>query len=229
VSKVFELDEYSVAKNLMPIIALIDVPFTEHVRDLSSYSRSPSPFSTRHDSGVSPELNDELIYGLPLLQHIASEIQKQNLSKLVVPVAIASYHDRRWFSSNTSKSAFSTSEEISLASDVTRVNTPGANSSDQGRLSRYLDAGAADLLTSPISKDRVTALGVLAYRAHKEATKEQSAFLSMKRGRKRSWVGVDDEKPYAYLREQMFVASLAPPRPLRLSGTSDYHFACPAC
>ena len=198
----------------MPTIALIDVPLTEHIRDLS-YSRSPSPLSTRHDSGISPELNDELIYGLPLLQHIASEIQKQNLSKLVVPVAIASSHDWRWISSKTSKSAFSTSEEVSLASDVTRVNTPGINSStDQCRVSRYLDAGAVDLLTSPISKDRVTTLGVLAYRAHKEVAKEQSAFLSMRRGRKRSWVGVDEEKPYAYLREQMFVMPLIPRQPL---------------
>jgi 3',5'-cyclic-nucleotide phosphodiesterase len=202
-SKIIELDEYSVSKNLMPTIALIDIPSTENIRDPSAYSRSPSPFSTRHDSGVSPDPNDELVYGLPLLQHIASEIQKQNLSKLVVPIALTASPDRRLLSSSTSNTAFPTSEDVSLASDITRVNMPGGMLAEQGRISRYLDAGAVDVLTSPISRDRVTGLGIHAYRAHKEVAREQSAFLAVKRGRKRSWVGVDDEKPYAYLREQM--------------------------
>lgn len=68
---------------------------------------------------------------------------------------------------------------------------------------RYLDIGAVDVLTSPLLPDRLPSLAIHAYRAHKDASKEQRAILEMKRGRKRSWVGVDDSKPYAYLREAM--------------------------
>jgi 3',5'-cyclic-nucleotide phosphodiesterase len=68
---------------------------------------------------------------------------------------------------------------------------------------RYLDVGAVDVLTSPLLQERLPSLGIHAYRAHKDASKDQRALLEMKRGRKRSWVGVDDQKPYAYLREAM--------------------------
>ena len=68
---------------------------------------------------------------------------------------------------------------------------------------RYLDNGAVDVLTSPLLHERLPSLAIHAYRAHKDASKEQRALLEMKRGRKRSWVGIDDQKPYAYLREAM--------------------------
>jgi hypothetical protein len=53
----------------------------------------------------------------------------------------------------------------------------------------------------------LTTLEVHAYRAQKEARKEQQALLEIRRGRKRSWVGVHEEKPFSYLREAM-VSSL---------------------
>jgi len=68
---------------------------------------------------------------------------------------------------------------------------------------RYLDVGAVDVLTSPLRQERLPSLGIHAYRAHKDASKDHRALLEMKRGRKRSWVGVDDQEPYAYLREAM--------------------------
>lgn len=74
---------------------------------------------------------------------------------------------------------------------------------DQRRTMRYLDTGAVDVLTSPLLHERLPSLAIHAYRAHKDASKEQRALLEMKRGRKRSWVGVDDQQPYAYLREAM--------------------------
>jgi 3',5'-cyclic-nucleotide phosphodiesterase len=55
-------------------------------------------------------------------------------------------------------------------------------------------------------------LTVHAYRIYKTAKKEQSAFLASAskfiaaaRRRKQSWVGIEDEKPYAYLREAMYL------------------------
>lgn len=74
---------------------------------------------------------------------------------------------------------------------------------DQARTIRYLNTGATDVLTSPLLPERLQSLAIHAYKAHKDASKEQRALLEMKRGRKRSWVGVDDQKPYAYLREAM--------------------------
>lgn len=68
---------------------------------------------------------------------------------------------------------------------------------------RYLDAGAVDVVTSPITNDRLQGLAVHAYRVYKEVVKEKGNFLATKRSRKLSWVGVDQERPYAYLREAM--------------------------
>lgn len=40
-----------------------------------------------------------------------------------------------------------------------------------------------------------------------QAVKDQQAILEFRRGRKRSWVGISDDRPFAYLREAM-VSSL---------------------
>lgn len=70
-------------------------------------------------------------------------------------------------------------------------------------MSKYLDVGAVDVLTSPLVGERAQALAVHAYRRFKEVSREQSSFLLEKRNRKLSWVGIDEERPYAYLREVM--------------------------
>ncbi|KAJ9643396.1 3',5'-cyclic-nucleotide phosphodiesterase [Coniosporium tulheliwenetii] len=74
---------------------------------------------------------------------------------------------------------------------------------DTVRLIRYLDAGAVDVYSSPLHKDHVHSLAVHAYRVHKEVAKEEPQFLVNRRSRKMSWVGVNEQKPYAYLREAM--------------------------
>lgn len=75
------------------------------------------------------------------------------------------------------------------------------------RMSKYLDAGAVDVLTCPLTTDRLQALAVPAYRRLKEVSRESSTFVLSKRNRKLSWVGIEEEQPYAYLREAM-VSSL---------------------
>jgi hypothetical protein len=74
---------------------------------------------------------------------------------------------------------------------------------DTVRVSRYLDAGAFDVFSSPLSKHRMHGLVIHAYRLQKEFAREEASFLTSKRNRKLSWVGVDDAKPYGYLREAM--------------------------
>ena len=147
---------------------------------------------------------EEEAYGLKLLQWIASEIQYQSLSKLVVPVAVVAIPEH-----NSNSGRGRTNSRSGLQISYTSFPPSPRKSSglviplDQNRTMRYLDIGAVDVLTSPLLPERLPSLAIHAYRAHKDASKEQRALLEMKRGRKRSWVGVDDQKPYAYLREAM--------------------------
>ncbi|KAH7126763.1 hypothetical protein B0J11DRAFT_432433 [Dendryphion nanum] len=175
----------------IPTLVLIDVPYDEEQRlkRLSREPRTPSPTSTRLIRTDTGEPDD--IYGMHLLTHISSQIQSKSLSKLVLPVVVLSGLDRDT-GSNTLPS---------LSVHGSQILT------DTVRLRRYLDAGAIDVLSNPLSRDKIHGLTIHAYRMHKEVTREEAGFLTTKRNRKLSWVGVNDAKPYAYLREAM-VSSL---------------------
>lgn len=174
-------------KDNIPTIVLIDIPYDEEQRlkRLSREPRTPSPTATRLIRADTSEPND--LYGMHLLTHISSEITTKNFPKLVLPIVILSGVDREWASNSL--------PSPSLHGSQVRTDTV--------RLARYLDAGAVDVLTSPISKDSAHGLVIHAYRMHKEVTREEASFLATKRNRKLSWVGTNDAKPYAYLREAM--------------------------
>lgn len=163
------------------------MPYDEEQRlkRLSREPRTPSPTSTRIARIDTSEPDD--IYGMHLLTHVSSEIASKNFSRLLVPVVILSGLDREWASSTLPSPSVHGSQVLT----------------DTVRLVRYLDAGAVDVLASPLSKDSVQGLLVHAYRVHKEVAREEAGFLTTKRNRKLSWVGVNDAKPYAYLREAM--------------------------
>jgi len=176
-------------KTSIPTFVIIDIPYDEEQRmkRLSREPRTPSPTSSRLNRIDMSEPDD--IYAMHLLTHISSEISSRNFSKLVVPVVMLSglTHDE--------------------PSSSGPLPSPGVQSSfslaDSVRLNRYLDAGAVDVLTSPMSRERMLGLAVHAYRLQKDFSREEANFLTTKRNRKLSWVGVDDTKPYAYLREAM--------------------------
>ncbi|KAJ4345166.1 3',5'-cyclic-nucleotide phosphodiesterase [Ascochyta clinopodiicola] len=173
-------------KSNIPTFVILDVPYDEELRlkRLSREPRTPSPTSSRI-MRVDNEPDDT--YGTHLLTHVSSEISSRNFSKLVVPVVMLTGLER--------DSASAAAPPSSL--NKTQVLT------DTVRLSKYLDSGAVDVLSSPLSKDRMHGLAVHAYRLQKEAARAEASFLTTKRNRKLSWVGVDDAKPYAYLREAM--------------------------
>ena len=201
--KASELNEH-VNAELVPTLVLVDIPLEDAIGDqVLSNGHPASPNSFHYDFNDSSSSEDRSFYGMQLLQCVASDSQHQNLSKLFIPIAVVS-NNRGALSSKTSRSSHSASGVLSLDSDGTGLapSTIGV-SPEMCHLTRYLDFGAEDVVTSPLQKERMAGLAVHAYRAHKEAAKEQKAFLAVKRGRKRSWVGVDDEKPYAYLREAM--------------------------
>lgn len=185
-------ESLSASNDSIPTLVLIDVPYDEDIksRRWSREPRTPSPTFSRaiHRSITGESAIDAAdIYGLRLLTHIASEIQFRKLSKLVIPIAVVS----------------------GLARDGAPANVPSTSLhgsqtfSDSARLTKLIDAGAVDVLTSPITKSDVQSLAMHAYRTFREVTRGENAFKLAKRNRKMSWVGVEDEKPYAYLREAM--------------------------
>ena len=129
--------------------------------------------------------------GLSLLSGVSNDIQVQDGPNLVVPVAILR----------------------AAGSDAPgEANTPDPTGELQNRnpvtlehkqIARCLDAGAVDVLTTPLDRSRIQGLVVHAYRTRRTAQKEMSRFLARRKLRKHSWVGVHDEQPYAYLREAM--------------------------
>lgn len=182
--KLNELHDASII-DLIPTLVLINIPYNDSFEEQRTV-RTPSPTSTRQvgDTLDANEAEDNF-YGLSLLQWISADIQQNNISKLVVPVAVVAIPEGmgQW----------------PLAASVGPANPP----LDQKRTMRYLDVGAIDVLTTPLIIERLPSLAIHAYRAHKDSMKDQKALMEMKRGRKRSWVGLDDQKPYAYLREAM--------------------------
>lgn len=80
-----------------------------------------------------------------------------------------------------------------------------SDSIDAQLMLQCLDAGALDVVKSPLDKAGIMGLTVHAYRIYKSAMAEQSHYMARARGRvrKQSWVGMDEEQPYSYLRESM--------------------------
>ncbi|KAK1751784.1 3',5'-cyclic-nucleotide phosphodiesterase regA [Echria macrotheca] len=180
---------------LIPTLILIDTPFQERIVDRSR-SRTPSP----HSPPDHERDNQEELYGLALLQRIISESYVRNMSKLIVPVPVITFPP-----ADTPAAVQGSSD---LREEIANANLhPGSsdNRRDANRrmLKKCLDLGATDVMASPMNGKCITNLEVHAYRARRQAARDQNALLELRRGRKRSWVGISDEKPYAYLREAM--------------------------
>lgn len=163
----------------------------------------PSPSLLRREITFSSESDES--YGLQLLSRIASDLQVEEGAKVIIPVAIV--QPKR-------KSSIDEGSEHHRVSSITRSpygsETVPATVEDRSdvidpqMMLQCLDAGALDVVKSPLDKAGIMGLTVHAYRVYKKAKKEQAGFMALaRRGRKQSWVGVEEEKPYAYLREAM--------------------------
>lgn len=147
-------------------------------------------------------------YGLQLLFHLTSDIQVQDGPKLIVPVAILRQPEPQIPGPRSGSAQLplilrpfaSSGEPATFPTEQNGVDPPIPESK---QIARCLDAGAVDVLTSPLEKNRVHGLMVHAYRVRRAAQKELSGFLADRKLRKHSWVGVHDQQPYAYLREAM--------------------------
>lgn len=189
-STLFQLQD-GLMTNITPTLVLLDTPFDDQIQD-QQRSASPTGASTSHT--VEIHTPNEDLYGLNLLQKIITEAHLRSMSKLVVPVAVIGHPE----------SAVSSSDHQMTDGVFETVQTPEATLAANRRLIRAcLDLGAVDVLISPLSSKCITTLEICAYKAHRDATKEQKALMEVAKGRKRSWVGVNEQKPFAYLREAM--------------------------
>ena len=175
-----------------PAIVLIDTPHDEQTLDLNSLSATSS--DPLDPASSSPEIHapEEDVYGLNLLQKLITESHLRSMAKLVVPVPIISYPD----------SAVSDARQTdgAVESSAVPLNSLAAH---RPLIRKCLDLGAVDVIISPLSSKCITTLEICAYKAHRDAAREQQELLEITKGRKRSWVGVSQQKPFAYLREAM--------------------------
>lgn len=187
VSKLSELSE-SAGNDCTPIFAFLDIDL--HADDASSLARRslsrgswqepPSPAQLRR--GFTFSSQNDGPSDLKLLSGLSTDIQVHELPNLVIPVAILR----------------PPSKEPTSAADQSKPFTPHPL-----HISRCLDAGAVDVVPGPVDRVRIQGLVVHAFRIRKTALKEQARFLSKRKLRKHSWVGVHNEQPYSYLREAM--------------------------
>ena len=216
--KLSELHD-QVKADCTPIIACFDVGSESRQMRHDSYFRKrpqfnpaaaidpdsplPSPNLLRREITFSAE-NDES-YGIPLLSRITSDLQVDEHVQLIIPVAVVqpkrmdSYDQAMEQSLPTSvaRAPYGPEKEPVKLEDKSDVI-------DTQVMLQCLDAGALDVVKGPLDKAGIMGLTVHAYRIYKIAKKEQAAFMAVShRGRKQSWVGVEEEKPYAYLREAM--------------------------
>ncbi|WAO88338.1 Phosphodiesterase [Fusarium falciforme] len=192
-SKLFELQEVSML-DLKPTLVLLDTPHDEPVHESRRRPVSPSPSCTSSTEDVDIHTPDEDLYGLGLLQKIITEAHLRGMSKLIVPIPVIS---------NPQIEHPSTNGQMTDGAVEPVVSPLGSLDTNRQLIRRCLDLGAVDVIVSPLSVKCITSLEICAYRAHRDAAKEQQTLLEIRQGRKRSWVGVNEEKPFAYLREAM--------------------------
>lgn len=202
----------TVKPDCTPILACFDVGSQKKHEILArsrprlahdSDSPLPSPVPLKRELTFSSETDES--YGLQLLSRIASDLQVEEGVKLIIPVAVVQPQRKDSYDHAMQHQ----SSHTEAAHETLRLETQPPNLADTSDIIdpqlmlQCLDAGALDVVKAPLNKAGIMGLTVHAYRIYKSAKAEQSHYLSKARGRKQSWVGVDDEKPYAYLREAM--------------------------
>lgn len=212
----------SISTNLQPTLVILETLVeneleNEKIRD--SHTQTLSIPRIRGRPGTLGESKG--FYGLSLLTQISDAISQANLSKLIVPIAMlptrgtespdgrgtTGSHPRQFASGGSNRASGNTGTTETVNQEMNATIEPRA-------LLHCLDAGAVDVLTSPLQHSRVKGLPVLAYRAYKDTCQERTTFLATKSLRKRSWVGFEERKPFAYLREDMYVLRSVPALPM---------------
>lgn len=202
-AKVADLNDES-AENFMPVFALIDITIKGDAESVHRRSLAQTPWQLGFSSDSQSEIRRNLtfsseseeLFGLHLLSRFSSDIQSGDEPNIIIPIAVLrSVEDEAELGGdNKSERDFKCTETLVTGSSIFF---------EERQICRCLDAGAVDVLVSPLQNARVEALLVHGYRAYRAAQKDKFKFLADQKIRKRSWVGTEDQKPYAYLREAM--------------------------
>ncbi|OJD11743.1 hypothetical protein AJ78_07541 [Emergomyces pasteurianus Ep9510] len=135
---------------------------------------------------------------LELLARFSANLKIQTEVNLAVPVAFLRFveNDDDCGNSTGSKAKDHHDQVVTegTENDLSFVNRC---------ICRCLDAGAVDVLTTPLKAPRLQGLSVRAYKIFKTARKQQWLDTAAGRPKKHSWVGATDHQPYSYLRETM--------------------------
>lgn len=212
-SKLSELND-QVKSDCTPIIACFDVgPDSKHhhfARSTKprfapgSESPLPSPSLLRRELTFSSESDES--YGLQLLSRIASDLQVEEGVQLIIPVAVLQPKRRDSYDHQIHQAEPTSVLRAPYGpeKEAAKVEIDHSDTIDPQMMLQCLDAGALDVVRSPLDKAGIMGLTVHAYRIYKKAKNEAKGFMATaRRRRKQSWVGVEEEKPYAYLREAM--------------------------
>ena len=177
---------------------------------MSSEDEMESSSGRSRESSQAPDPTN--LHSHTLLQHICTEVTNSSLSKRIVPI-VTIYHtvDYELLSGNLpNKPTSRPSSGNYSSSKIAKPNTSSPRrpvgrkaATDARRILKCVDVGAVEVLSTPLQEDRLQGLVVHAYRAHKEALRERSEYIQKKKVRKLSWLGNNDKRPYAYLREKM--------------------------
>jgi len=183
----------------LPLLVIIDVDASVDLWNQNRLSRESSLLPP--DSSIDVTIGE--LHGLQLLKHIAAENLRESPLHPMICLALVRNRD--------SATPTRSSVEVDMESpDFLRPGRPGRQNQDAldaQTLIKCLNAGAADAVPAPLSSMSLRHTLVHVYKAHLHSLKDRPERVDLKRLRKRSWVGVEDERPYAYLRESM-VASL---------------------
>lgn len=196
-------------RNPQPTLVIIEAsPETDNDNVTSTKFLRPSSIhiNKRKEPRLSSPEPGEL-YGMALLQQICAEISTSKLSKLVIPIVMIPAIHNSIHTANGEHISSGGLNRISTPSNYRETNTPTTMVTPQ-QVVHCMDAGALDVLLSPLQPNRLESLVTLGYRAHKETSRDRAALLATARLRKRSWVGFEDKRPYAYLREEMYVETI---------------------
>lgn len=196
------------SSDITPTLLLIDVP-EDDVIDNSAEIRSEQAVSPPPEQiQIAKDPADTELYGSRLLQHVVSATTEQRLSCLVIPVVILSLPEpgskNRTTISYEAKKALNTLEAKLFTNHDDHNTTATISIPIETQLAvPYIDLGAVDVIANPICAERLPSLAIHIYRAFKQFVANRQQLDQLKRVRKRSWVGLGESKPYAYLREAM--------------------------
>lgn len=207
-------------RNPLPTLVILEAsPEIENDNGTSTNFLRPSSNSLHINKRKEPRLSSPEsgeLYGMALLQQICAEISTSKLSKLVIPIVMIPTIHNNIHNANGDRRSVSTRPHHMSSGGLNRISTPsnhGETNTSSAMVTpqqvvHCMDAGALDVLLSPLQPHRLDSLVTLGYRAHKEASRDRAALLATARLRKRSWVGFEDKRPYAYLREEMYVEAI---------------------